>query len=197
MSTSARITAEFLLSVAPRQSWLNTRQAAGFKPTSFFVRRWIGLKKLRRSARRGMTTRCYGGIPAHELSSETSSFRVRKKNQSNFRLSNCSRFVVRSEFVLERPRDGFASTKTPKDKFTRFEHAGWERVADKYDSTWSSLTRQFIPNLISAAQISSGMSVLDVACGPGYVSNAVKQSGAVPTGIDFSEKMIAIANAMF
>jgi SAM-dependent methyltransferase len=87
--------------------------------------------------------------------------------------------------------------KTPKDKFTRFEHAGWERVADKYDSTWSSLTRQFIPNLISAAQISSGMSVLDVACGPGYVSNAVKQSGAVPTGIDFSEKMIAIAKAMF
>jgi ubiquinone/menaquinone biosynthesis C-methylase UbiE len=87
--------------------------------------------------------------------------------------------------------------KTAKDKFTRFEHEGWQRVADKYDSTWSSLTRQFIPNLISAAQISSGISVLDVACGPGYVSNAVKQSGAVPTGIDFSKKMIAIAKAMF
>lgn len=39
--------------------------------------------------------------------------------------------------------------------------------------------------------------MLDAACGPGYVSNAVKQSGAVPTGIDFSEKMIAIAKAMF
>jgi len=33
------------------------------------------------------------------------------------------------------------------DDFTRFEHAGWERVADKYNSVWSSLTRQFIPHL--------------------------------------------------
>ena len=81
--------------------------------------------------------------------------------------------------------------------FARFEHAGWQRVADKYDSAWSSLTRQFIPNLISASQVSPGMSVLDVACGPGYVSAAVKQLGAVPTGIDFSEKMIAIAKGMF
>jgi ubiquinone/menaquinone biosynthesis C-methylase UbiE len=41
------------------------------------------------------------------------------------------------------------------------------------------------------------MSVLDVACGPGYVSATVKELGAVPTGIDFSEKMIAIAKEMF
>jgi ubiquinone/menaquinone biosynthesis C-methylase UbiE len=86
--------------------------------------------------------------------------------------------------------------KISGDDFTRFEHAGWERVADKYDSVWSSLTRQFIPHLITAAQVSSGISVLDVACGPGYVSAAVKELGAVPTGIDFSEKMIAIAKAM-
>jgi len=38
-----------------------------------------------------------------------------------------------------------------KDEFTRFEHEGWQRVADKYDSVWSSLTRQFIPCLIDAA----------------------------------------------
>jgi SAM-dependent methyltransferase len=87
--------------------------------------------------------------------------------------------------------------KTAKDRFTRFEHAGWQRVADKYDSVWSSLTRQFIPHLISAAQVSPAMSVLDVACGPGYVSAAVKELGAVPTGIDFSEKMVAIAKEMF
>jgi SAM-dependent methyltransferase len=83
------------------------------------------------------------------------------------------------------------------DDFTRFEHVGWERVADKYDSVWSSLTRQFIPHLISAAKVSPGMWVLDVACGPGYVSAAVKRLGALPTGIDFSEKMIAIAKTMF
>jgi len=87
--------------------------------------------------------------------------------------------------------------KRSQDAFTTFEHAGWQRVADKYDSVWSSLTRQFIPHLISAAQVSPRMSVLDVACGPGYVSAAAKELGAVPTGIDFSESMVAIAKEMF
>jgi hypothetical protein len=36
------------------------------------------------------------------------------------------------------------------DDFTTFEHVGWERVADKYHSVWSSLTRQFIPYLVIA-----------------------------------------------
>ena len=83
------------------------------------------------------------------------------------------------------------------DDFTRFEHAGWQRVAHKYDSSWSSLTRLFVSYLINAAQVSPGMSLLDVACGPGYVTAAVKELGAVPTGIDFSERMIAIAQGMF
>jgi len=84
-----------------------------------------------------------------------------------------------------------------EDTFTRFEHEGWERVANKYDSVWSSLTRQFIPYLVEEAQVSARMSVLDVACGPGYVSKAVRKLGATPTGIDFSEKMVAIAKQMF
>src|SRR5262245_12055875 len=83
------------------------------------------------------------------------------------------------------------------DDFARFEHEGWQGVADKYDSVWSPLTRQFIPSLLTDAGVSEGMSTLDVACGPGYVSAAVKQIGAVPTGIDFSDKMIAIAKRMF
>jgi len=87
--------------------------------------------------------------------------------------------------------------KSGGNDFTTFEHAGWERVAQKYDSVWSSLTRQFVSHLINAAQVSAGMSLLDVACGPGYVSAAVKELGAVPTGIDFSERMIAIAQRMF
>jgi ubiquinone/menaquinone biosynthesis C-methylase UbiE len=83
------------------------------------------------------------------------------------------------------------------DEFSRFEHEGWERVADKYDSVWSSLTRQFIPYLIEEAEVSAGMSVLDVACGPGYVSDALRKLGANPMGVDFSQKMIAIAKTMF
>jgi ubiquinone/menaquinone biosynthesis C-methylase UbiE len=84
-----------------------------------------------------------------------------------------------------------------EDEFARFEHEGWQRVADKYDSVWSSLTRQFIPYLIDAAQIAPAIPVLDVACGPGYVSAAARQLGAIPTGVDFSNKMVAIANRLF
>jgi len=87
--------------------------------------------------------------------------------------------------------------KTIPSEFTRFEHDGWQRVADKYDSVWSGVTRQFIPYLIDAAGVLAGMPVLDVACGPGYVSAAVKKLGANPTGIDFSKKMVEIATKMF
>jgi ubiquinone/menaquinone biosynthesis C-methylase UbiE len=87
--------------------------------------------------------------------------------------------------------------KTIPNEFTRFEHDGWQRVADKYDSVWSGVTRQFIPYLIDAAGVLAGMPVLDVACGPGYVSAAVKKLGANPTGIDFSKKMVEIATKMF
>jgi len=83
------------------------------------------------------------------------------------------------------------------DDFAQFEHEGWQRVADKYDSVWSPLTRQFIQYLLDDAKVAPGMSVLDVACGPGYVSAAAKQLGAVPTGMDFSDKMVAIAKTMF
>ena len=83
------------------------------------------------------------------------------------------------------------------DPFTKFEHEGWQRVAGRYDSTWSSSTRQFIPPLLEAAEVTGKMSVLDVGCGPGYVSVAAAERGAIPTGLDFSSEMIAIAKEMF
>jgi SAM-dependent methyltransferase len=81
--------------------------------------------------------------------------------------------------------------------FTEFEHEGWERVANKYDSVWSSSTRQFIPPLLDAAEVRARMSVLDIGCGPGYVSAAAAERGAAPIGLDFSKEMIAIAKKMF
>jgi hypothetical protein len=59
-----------------------------------------------------------------------------------------------------------------QDLFTRFEHEGWERVTNRYDSVWAFLTRQFIPLLLDAVEISHDMSGLDVACGPSYVAAA-------------------------
>ena len=83
------------------------------------------------------------------------------------------------------------------DAFTEFEHAGWERVASRYNSTWSTSTRQFIKPLLDAANVSAGASLLDVGCGPGYVSAAADERGANPIGIDFSAEMIAIAKKMW
>jgi SAM-dependent methyltransferase len=83
------------------------------------------------------------------------------------------------------------------DAFTEFEHEGWQRVADKYDSVWSTSTRQFIPPLLDAAEIFAKLSVLDVGCGPGYVSAAAAERGAITIGLDFSAEMIAIAKKMF
>jgi SAM-dependent methyltransferase len=83
------------------------------------------------------------------------------------------------------------------DPFTEFEHEGWERVAGKYDSTWSTSTRQFIKPLLDAADVSSGSSILDVGCGPGYVSAAAAERGAIPIGLDFSSEMIAISKKMW
>jgi ubiquinone/menaquinone biosynthesis C-methylase UbiE len=83
------------------------------------------------------------------------------------------------------------------DTFTEFEHEGWRRVADKYDAIWSTSTRQFIPPLLEAAEVSEKMSILDVGCGPGYVSAAAAERGAIARGLDFSKEMVAIAQKMF
>jgi ubiquinone/menaquinone biosynthesis C-methylase UbiE len=83
------------------------------------------------------------------------------------------------------------------DAFSQFEHEGWERVADKYDSVWSGSTRQFIPPLLDTTEVSAGMSVLDVGCGPGYVAAAAAQRGAIASGLDFSKEMVGIAKKMF
>lgn len=83
------------------------------------------------------------------------------------------------------------------DAFTQFEHEGWERVAGEYDSVWSSSTRQFIAPLLNAAEVREGMEVLDVGCGPGYVSAAASKRGATARGVDFSQEMVGIARRMF
>jgi ubiquinone/menaquinone biosynthesis C-methylase UbiE len=80
-----------------------------------------------------------------------------------------------------------------RDAFSRFQFEGWQRVADKYESTWASLTRLFIPELLQAAGVASGKRLLDVACGPGLVAAAAHALGARPIGLDFSPEMVRLA----
>jgi SAM-dependent methyltransferase len=75
------------------------------------------------------------------------------------------------------------------EEFRRFEHAGWERVAHRYESAWAPLTTQFIGPLLDAAG-AAPRRVLDVACGPGHVAREAARSGARCVGIDFSRRMV-------
>ncbi len=67
-------------------------------------------------------------------------------------------------------------------EFTRFEYEGWQRVAEKYDAVWSSLTRQFIPYLIDAAQVSMGLSVIGCRMWPGIRIGRRQEGGSEPDG---------------
>lgn len=74
-----------------------------------------------------------------------------------------------------------------------FEHAGWQRAAAAYEATFGRATRAFVEPLLDAAGVGPGTELLDLACGPGIVAGAARARGAMPTGIDFSSTMIALA----
>jgi SAM-dependent methyltransferase len=75
------------------------------------------------------------------------------------------------------------------DAFWEFERAGWERAAARYDECWSD-TVVFVEPLLDAAGVAARSRVLDVACGPGYVSEAAAARGAEPVGLDVAEAMV-------
>ena len=80
-----------------------------------------------------------------------------------------------------------------RDDFWHLEHDGWERAAQNYERCWTDHTFPFIPPLLQAAGVSSGSRLLDLACGPGYVSEQASRLGANPVGLDFSRQMIVAA----
>ncbi len=72
-----------------------------------------------------------------------------------------------------------------------FEREGWNRAAAAYEASFATATRQFIPALLEG--IGPGADLLDVACGPGFVTQAAADRGATVTGLDFSAAMLAVA----
>lgn len=76
-----------------------------------------------------------------------------------------------------------------------FEYAGWQAAAPAYAATFAGATRPFAGPLLDAVSAGAGVSLLDVACGPGVVAAQAAQRGARAAGIDFSPEMIALAKA--
>jgi len=76
----------------------------------------------------------------------------------------------------------------------------WNRVADDWqiqvgDDGDSNRRLNSDPALETFAGDINGLTVLDAGCGTGYLSKKLHKQGAHVTGIDFSERMIAIARA--
>jgi SAM-dependent methyltransferase len=75
------------------------------------------------------------------------------------------------------------------DAFAEFERAGWERAASRYEECWTD-TVLFVEALLDAASVRAGSRLLDVACGPGFVSEAAAARGAQPVGVDVATAMV-------
>jgi SAM-dependent methyltransferase len=81
--------------------------------------------------------------------------------------------------------------------FRSFEHGGWEQQAATYGDALGQITAGSIPLLLDAADVRAGMRVLDVACGPGYLTKAAIERGARALGLDFSDNMVRDAQRRF
>lgn len=81
-----------------------------------------------------------------------------------------------------------------RDAFWEFERAGWDRAAPRYEEFWTD-TRLFVEPLLAAAGVREGSRLLDVACGPGFVSEGAAVHGAEPTGVDVAAGMVEQARS--
>jgi ubiquinone/menaquinone biosynthesis C-methylase UbiE len=79
------------------------------------------------------------------------------------------------------------------DRFRDVELDGWRRLAAGYAQHLADLMSQAIEPLLDAAGIAAGGRVLDLCCGPGQASAAIRRRGATPLGLDFAPEMIALA----
>jgi SAM-dependent methyltransferase len=77
--------------------------------------------------------------------------------------------------------------------FKAFEAAGWSDRAGTYDALMARATAFAIEPLLDAAGVGPGVRVLDVGCGLGTLSAAAAARGAIVTGADLAEGMLAEA----
>lgn len=90
-----------------------------------------------------------------------------------------------------------SQTVDPAADFKAFERDGWSRQAESYGRLSGRMTRHAIPALLDAAGVEVEARVLDLGCGPGYVSAAAAARDAVVTGADIAEGMLALARRRY
>jgi SAM-dependent methyltransferase len=83
------------------------------------------------------------------------------------------------------------------DVVAKYERDTWSRCAEDYVDTFAGLTGETVPFLMEAAEIGSGNQVLEIGSGPGHVADMMAQAGVGVAGVDFSSKMVEVAQSRY
>lgn len=83
------------------------------------------------------------------------------------------------------------------DVVAEYERDTWNRCAEDYVDTFAGITGETVPLLMEAAGIRSGCQVLEIGSGPGHVADMLAQAGASVVGVDFSSRMVAVAQSRY
>lgn len=81
-------------------------------------------------------------------------------------------------------------------RFTTFELSGWDSNIGGYESAFGAVARQTVPAMLDAANVTRGMNVLDVCCGPGMLAAGVLERGGLAVGLDFSAEAVKLAQKL-
>jgi SAM-dependent methyltransferase len=73
------------------------------------------------------------------------------------------------------------------------EQAPWDPKAGTYGLLTGRITDRLADSLLDAAGVARGMRVLDVGTGPGYAARRAAERGAVATGVDIADELLALA----
>jgi SAM-dependent methyltransferase len=79
------------------------------------------------------------------------------------------------------------------EAYKAIERAGWGARAETYGRLTGQITDRLVEPLLDAAGVAAGMGVLDVGTGPGYAAQRASQRGAVATGVDIADEVLALA----
>jgi len=84
------------------------------------------------------------------------------------------------------------------DAFRNFERDAHDEIADGYRDFFTAVTAYAVDPLLDAAACRPGMSVLDVATGPGIVAFRAADRGASSVvGVDLAPRMVELASAAY
>ena len=80
---------------------------------------------------------------------------------------------------------------------TQVERETWNRAAATYIDSCAELTKHAVPILIDACRLTRESRAIDIACGPGHITNLIAQTGASVIGVDLASEMITLARQRY